>query len=100
MADKQMKLVIVTPERTVFDDPTPALRFPTRMSEHLSQIRDGNPKVSPSVVTQSEELERRLKRLGVDLRPRYTLTPPLGDTARHIQNQTKSVSKTTEQKHD
>ena len=27
MADKQLQLVIVTPERTVFDEPTSALRF-------------------------------------------------------------------------
>ena len=28
MADKQLQLVIVTPERTVFDEPASALRFP------------------------------------------------------------------------
>ena len=28
MADKQLRLVIVTPERTVFDEPASALRFP------------------------------------------------------------------------
>ena len=100
MIDKQLHLVIVTPERTETDEPMAASRLPTRMSEYLAQILDGNPKVSPSVVAQSEQLERRLRRLGVDLRPRYTLSPPLGDTVRHIHNQTKSVSKTTEQKHD
>ena len=28
MADKQLQLVIVTPERTVFDEPSSSLRFP------------------------------------------------------------------------
>ena len=100
MADIQRKLEIVASDGTESDACAAVLRFSTRISDDLAQILDSNPNVSPSVVTQSEELERRLRILGVDLRPRYTLTPPLGDTVRHIHNQTKSVSKTTEQKHD
>lgn len=40
------------------------------------EILKSNPKVSHSVVAQYRELERKLKKLGVDTKPRYTLSHP------------------------
>lgn len=37
-----------------------------------------NPKVSKSVVAEYRELEKKLEKLGVDTKPHYTLSPPLG----------------------
>ncbi len=43
-------------------------------------ILKNNPKISKSVVEQYCELEKKLKQLGVDTEPHYTLSPPLGNT--------------------
>lgn len=41
-------------------------------------VLDRNTKVDRTVVASYKRLERELKRLGVEVRPRYTLEPPLG----------------------
>lgn len=61
----------------------------TRKLEYLTRILSNNPKVSPSVVAQSAQLEDRLKQLGIELKPRYALSPPLGDSTRQIHNHSK-----------
>ncbi len=40
------------------------------------EILRRNPQISKSVVTQYAELEKKLKNLGVDTKPRYTLSHP------------------------
>ena len=47
-------------------------------AETANETLENNSNVSKSVVAQYRELERDLKRLGVDTRPRYTLSPPFG----------------------
>lgn len=43
-----------------------------------AEILARNPRVSASIVAKNEELERQLRTLGVDTRPHYRLSPPLG----------------------
>ena len=43
-----------------------------------AQLLKTNPRVDVRLVRQFEQLERQLERLGVDLRPSYSLQPPLG----------------------
>ena len=38
-----------------------------------------NPKIDVQVVAAYRKLERELKELGVEVKPRYTLTHPLGE---------------------
>ena len=42
------------------------------------KILAANPKIDAKLTRAYEELEQQLKRLGVDLRPKYTPSPPLG----------------------
>ena len=42
------------------------------------ELLKSNPKVSESIVVQYNELEKKLIKLGVDTKPHYTLSPPLG----------------------
>lgn len=44
-----------------------------------TELLNSNPKVSKSVVVQYNELEKKLVKLGVDTKPHYTLSPPLGN---------------------
>ena len=41
-------------------------------------ILSKNAKTDPKVVKDYERLEKKLKKLGVDTKPKYTLDPPLG----------------------
>ena len=41
-------------------------------------LLNSNPKVSKSIVVRYNELEKKLVKLGVDTKPHYTLSPPLG----------------------
>jgi len=52
--------------------------------ERAEKLIAQNPKVSKSVVTQHLELEARLRKLGIQIRPSYTLSPPLGGAVRHF----------------
>jgi hypothetical protein len=38
-----------------------------------------NPKIDRRLVEQFSALEEQLRKLGVDTRPKYTLSPPLGE---------------------
>lgn len=42
-------------------------------------LLENNSGISEAVVTASERIEEQLRRLGVDLRPHYSLTPALGN---------------------
>lgn len=49
-----------------------------------------NPRIDKSVVQRYQELEKKLEKLGVDTRPHYTLSPPLGDSpTRRLYNKTR-----------
>lgn len=48
------------------------------------QLLRKNPNVSKSVVVQYSRLEKQLKNLGVDTKPRYTLSPPLGGNVLYL----------------
>lgn len=64
--------------------------MPNNGSEYVRHVLQRNPGVSRSVVAQNEKLEQNLKKLGVDLQPRYTLSPPLGDSVRQMHNRAKT----------
>ena len=51
------------------------------------EILRRNPQISKSVITQYAELEKKLKNLGVDTKPRYTLSPPFRRIVSHFQKQ-------------
>jgi len=60
---------------------------PTKVSKKLQTpdvVLKRNPQVSKSVVTQYRELAKKLKKLGVDTKPRYTLSPPLGGAVSNL----------------
>jgi hypothetical protein len=58
----------------------------TNSDEYRQGILRRNFSVSREVVAQSERLESELSKLGVDFRPRYSLSPPLGDSVRQLHN--------------
>jgi hypothetical protein len=51
-----------------------------------------NPNVSRSVVQRFQKLENELRKLGVEIRPSYTLSPPLGGVTGQLYNQSKNTS--------
>ena len=55
--------------------------MPNHHAEKLKKALDlaNNPKVAKSVVLQYQKVEKELQKLGVDTRPHYTLSPPLGN---------------------
>ena len=54
------------------------------------EVLKRNPRIDKSVVQRYQELERKLEKLGVDTRPHYTLSPPLGDSpTRRLYNKTR-----------
>ena len=48
------------------------------------KLLESNPKVSKPVVAQWRELEKQLEKLGVDTKPRYTLSPPFGGNVSNL----------------
>jgi hypothetical protein len=44
-----------------------------------NHLLETNPKVDRELIKRFAELEKQLRRLGVDTKPKYTLRPPLGD---------------------
>ncbi len=49
-----------------------------------------NPRIDKGVVQKYQELEKKLEKLGVDTKPHYTLSPPLGDSpTRRLYNKTR-----------
>ena len=52
-----------------------------------AEILRRNPMVDPDLVERYEKLELELRRLGVDTKPKYTITPPLGGARLHLFNE-------------
>ena len=48
------------------------------------ELLKSNPKVSKPVVAQWRDLEKKLEKLGVETKPRYTLSPPFGGVTSKI----------------
>ena len=44
----------------------------------LKDVLKRNTRINIGTVTAHEELERKLKKLGVEIKPSYNLEPPLG----------------------
>ena len=42
------------------------------------QIIKNNPQISEKLVEKFEALDRELRKFGVDTKPKYSITPPLG----------------------
>lgn len=49
---------------------------PIRMEK--AEVVKNNPMVDPDLVAQYEKLDAELRQLGVDTRPKFNITPPLG----------------------
>ena len=45
-----------------------------------------NTRINFGIVTAHEELERKLKKLGVEIKPSYNLEPPLGRNPTRFRN--------------
>lgn len=52
-----------------------------------------NPGINVSVVAAHERLERDLKKLGVEIRPRYNLEPPFGRRPTRIHNHDRPLTR-------
>ena len=52
-----------------------------------AEILRRNPMVDPVLVAKYEKLELELHRLGVDTKPKYNITPPLGGPRLHLFNE-------------
>ena len=55
----------------------------------LREVLKRNPRIDKSVVQKYQELEKKLEKLGVDTKPHYTLSPPLGDSRIRLHNRTR-----------
>ena len=55
----------------------------------LREVLKRNPRIDKSVVQKYQELEKKLEKLGVDTKPHYTLSPPLGDSRTRFHNRTR-----------
>ena len=51
----------------------------TELTLDKEGILERNAKIDRTVVASYKRLDRELKQLGVEVRPRYTLEPPLGN---------------------
>lgn len=51
-----------------------------------------NPKIDAAVVAAHERLERELKKLGVEIKPRYSIEPPFGQRPPSIHNHSRSAT--------
>lgn len=49
-----------------------------------------NPKIDVSVVAAHEQLERDLKKLGVEIKPSYNIEPPFGRRPTRIHNHSRA----------
>ena len=52
----------------------------------LKDVLKRNTRINIGTVTAHEELERKLKKLGVEIKPSYNLEPPLGRNPTRFQN--------------
>ena len=55
-------------------------------SSSLKDVLKRNTRINIGTVTAHEELERKLKKLGVEIKPSYNLEPPLGRNPTRFQN--------------
>ncbi len=55
-------------------------------SSHMSKesILQTNKKIDKELLRKFEELESKLAKVGVDIKPSFRLTPPLGETYTHL----------------
>jgi len=49
-------------------------------------IAEKNPKIDRSLVDKFEVLENQLKKLGVDVKPKFNIEPPLGGKKLYLYN--------------
>ena len=52
----------------------------------LKDVLKRNTRINIDTVTAHEELERKLKKLGVEIKPSYNLEPPLGRNPTRFHN--------------
>ena len=52
----------------------------------LKDVLKRNTRINIGTVTAHEELERKLKKLGVEIKPSYNLEPPLGRNPTRFRN--------------
>ena len=52
----------------------------------LKDVLKRNPRINRGTVAAHEELERKLKKLGVEIKPSYNLEPPLGRNPTRFHN--------------
>ena len=57
-----------------------------------------NPKIDAAVVAAHERLERELKKLGVEIKPRYGIEPPFGKRPTTVHNHSRSTTARAEQR--
>ena len=62
---------------------------PHTTNKPTEAILKHNPAISKSVVSQYHELEKKLHKLGVDTKPHYTLSPPLGGAIVNLRDKVK-----------
>lgn len=55
-----------------------------KIAKEKKEIIHDNPMIDVSVVTEHERLDAELRQLGVDTRPKFNITPPLGDERLHL----------------
>lgn len=55
-------------------------------SSSLKDVLKRNTRINIGTVTAHEELERKLKKLGVEIKPSYNLEPPLGRNPTRFHN--------------
>ncbi len=51
-----------------------------------NKIKENNPKIDKSLIEKYESLENKLKNLGVDTKPKFSIEPPLGGNRLHLYN--------------
>ena len=57
--------------------------------EYHNEILRRNSGIDKKLVEKQEKLENNLKKLGVDIKPKYSLEPPLGFLKLYLYNQNK-----------
>jgi hypothetical protein len=50
---------------------------PRKNKKFKDKVIQGNKLIDKNLVSKHEELEKELQRLGVEIRPKFTLSPPL-----------------------
>jgi N-dimethylarginine dimethylaminohydrolase len=63
-----------------------SIALPANQQQFTVSLLRRNRKVSETVVAQHTQLEERLRKLGVEVRPEYGLSPPLGGPIRQLSN--------------